>query len=94
MKTNQKLQILSMLRNAPNRTVTCQEFEDQFLFHKASTRIGEIEKQKGHTIEYIKGETVMSGKYKLVYDAELDKPKFNYDHTGQSDFYLRENSVI
>lgn len=66
MKQSQKERILEMLEKAPDNTVTCWQLAQEFLYHKASTRIGEIETEKGLTIEFIKGKNPMDGKYRLI----------------------------
>ena len=63
-----------MLRNAPNRTVDCKTFASEYLFHKLSSRCSDLRKEM-YDIKYIKGDTVMNGKYVLVYDKEFDRDR-------------------
>lgn len=85
MKINQRERILEMLRNAPDRIVSCREFNSEFLFHKLSSRISEIN-SRGFQIKYIKGPSVMDSRYELVFDMELDPINRKWDEVGQSSF--------
>lgn len=62
---SQKERIIEMLEQAPNNEITCAELAREFLYHKAASRIGEIERERGGRIEFIRGETVMDGRYRL-----------------------------
>jgi hypothetical protein len=59
-----------MLRAAPDKTVTCKEFALEYLYHKVASRCSDL-RGEGYDIRYIKGDTVMEGKYILV--SELDE---------------------
>ena len=79
----QKDRILELLRGSPGRTVTCQDFADNFLYHKISSRCSELN-QSGYKIEYIApllGQSCMRGAYRLAFDKEMD-----IDRTGQIRF--------
>ena len=79
----QKERILELLRSAIGRTVTCQQFADNFLYHKISSRCSELN-QSGYKIEYIAplpGQSYMSAAYKLTFDKDMD-----IDQTGQIRF--------
>ena len=79
----QKDRILELLRGSPGRTVTCQEFADNFLYHKLSSRCGELNRD-GYKIEYIApmpNQSCMYGSYRLAFDKDLD-----IDQTGQIRF--------
>lgn len=67
----QKETILQMLREAPNRTVSCSEFAKVYAYHKLSSRCSDL-KKLGHDIVFIKSDSIMSSKYWLKFDAERD----------------------
>ena len=70
---SQSSRILSMLRGSTDKTITCKELADQFLYHHASQRIGEMN-GRGFVIKFVKGDTPMCGKYKLEFDPGDDVP--------------------
>lgn len=95
MKISQKARILQMLKDAHGGIVTCKAFADNYLYHHASQRIGEL-KREGHNIEYVPSETSnpMDAGYRLAEESSLSRvlplqappPVFEMDDSGQIKF--------
>jgi hypothetical protein len=80
---SQQTEILELLRNAANRTVSCQTLADHYLYHKAASRISKLN-QQGFHIQFNKSQTKspMNGSYTLVFDKDYDV----CDDKGQYEF--------
>lgn len=81
----QKEAILEMLRNATMRTVTCRELADKFLYHKAASRVSELN-DLGFEIVHIPGRHPMAGKYTMLFDKDRDKVNVITEPDGQMAF--------
>jgi biotin operon repressor len=68
---NHRQKILHLLRQAPDREISCELLAEHYLYHKAASRISELRAQ-GYDIQFIPGSTPMNGRYKMFFDKDFD----------------------